>query len=124
MSSLQSKIDRKTYSDNIPHPRMANEQNFYAADSNLEYLLTRHLPAAMHEWAKSQLTELGAYVAGPMDERAAFTDREGKPFLRKYNRLGEDVSEIITNEGYKETVAHIYGAGIVSHLYHPVPELG
>ncbi|MFE1626370.1 acyl-CoA dehydrogenase family protein [Brevibacillus reuszeri] len=124
MNSLQSKIDRRMYSDNIPHPRMANEQNFYTADPNLEYLLTRHLPAAMHDWAKSQLTELGAYVAGPMDERAAFTDREGKPLLRKYNRLGEDVSEIITNEGYKETVAHIYGAGIVSHLYHPVPELG
>ncbi|MGG4494046.1 acyl-CoA dehydrogenase family protein [Brevibacillus reuszeri] len=124
MSSLQSSIDRRTYSDNIPHPRLASEQNFYTADSNLEYLLVRYLPTELHEWAKSQLTELGAYVAGPMDERAAYTDREGKPRLRKYNRLGEDVSEIVTNEGYKETVAAIYGAGIVRHLYHPVPELG
>jgi acyl-CoA dehydrogenase len=63
-------------------------------------------------------------VAGDMDERAAFTDREGKPRLRKYNRLGEDVSEILTNDGYKQTVADIYGAGIVSYLYRPVPELG
>ncbi|MGG1661916.1 acyl-CoA dehydrogenase family protein [Brevibacillus sp. NRS-1366] len=124
MSRLQWSIDRRAYSDNIPHPRPASEQNFFQADPNIHYLLKRYLPAAMQNWAENQLFALGAYVAGPMDERAAHTDKEGKPRLRKYNRLGEDISEIVTNEGYKETVAHIYGAGIVSHLYHPVPELG
>ncbi|EJL47658.1 acyl-CoA dehydrogenase family protein [Brevibacillus agri] len=124
MSELQAKIDQRRYSDNIPHPRPGSEQNFFAADPNLHYLLQRYLPAAMHEWATQQLHWLGAQAAGPLEERAAYTDREGKPRLRKYNRLGEDVSEIITNEGYKETVADVYGAGIVSYLYHDIPELG
>lgn len=82
------------------------------------------MPAPMHDWAKQQLGWLGAHAAGPLDERAAYTDRDGKPHLRKYNRLGEDVSEIITNEGYKQTVADVYGAGIVHYLYHDIPELG
>jgi acyl-CoA dehydrogenase len=124
VSSVQPRIDQRAYSDNIPHSRLAAEQNFYEADANLHYLLKRYLPPSMHAWAERELTRLGAYVAGPMDERAAFTDREGKPRLRKYNRLGEDISEIVTNDGYKETVADVYGAGIVSFLHRSVPELG
>lgn len=124
MSDVQSLIDERAYSDNIPHPRTAEEQNFYTADPNVQYLLRRYLPADMHAWAEAELCGLGAYTAGIMDERAAYTDREGKPRLRKYNRLGEDISEIVTNDGYKETVAHVYGTGIVGHLYNPVPELG
>ncbi|MCK9905457.1 acyl-CoA dehydrogenase family protein, partial [Frankia sp. Cpl3] len=78
----------------------------------------------MQDWAKKELTWLGAHAAGPVDQRAAYTDKEGKPRLQKYNRLGEDISEIVTNDGYKQTVADIYGAGIVHYLYQPVPELG
>lgn len=98
--------------------------NFYVSDPNLTYLLRRYLPTEMHAWADKELTEFGAYVAGQVDERAAFTDRDGKPRLRKYNRLGEDISEIVTNDGYKQTVAGVYGTGIVSYLYLLVPELG
>jgi acyl-CoA dehydrogenase len=122
MSKVQPMIDRRLYSDNIPHPH--KERNFYTADPNLQYLVKRYLPPAMQPWAERELSNLGGYVAGEMDERAAYTDREGKPRLRKYNRLGEDVSEIVTNDGYKRTVADIYGAGIVSYLFQPVPELG
>jgi acyl-CoA dehydrogenase len=124
MSDLQTRIDQRTYSDNIPHPREMLAQNFFKSDPNLQYLLKRYLPSDMQEWARQQLSWLGSQVAGPIEERAAYTDREGKPRLRKYNRLGEDVSEIITNEGYKETVAEVYGAGIVSYLYQDIPELG
>ncbi|UFJ39225.1 acyl-CoA dehydrogenase family protein [Brevibacillus humidisoli] len=124
MSNLQKLIDSRGYSNNIPHPRSRWHDNFYTADPNLDYLIGRYLPQSMQPWAREQLSRFGAYVAGPVDERAAYTDGEGRPRLRKYNRLGEDVSEIITNEGYRKTVADVYGAGIVSYLYHPVPELG
>ncbi|MGE5701567.1 MAG: acyl-CoA dehydrogenase family protein [Clostridia bacterium] len=125
MTNIQSQIDNRTYSDNIPHPRDMRAENFYTADPNLAFLLERYLPAHLQEWAKAELTRFGAYVAGPVDERAAYTDSsEGKPRLRKYNRLGEDISEVVTNEGYKQTVAGVYGAGIVGHLYNPVAELG
>ncbi|MFY0546191.1 acyl-CoA dehydrogenase family protein [Brevibacillus sp. H7] len=123
MSKVQPLIDTRAYSDNIPHPQ-PDEGNFYTADPNLRYLVRRFLPQSMQEWAERELTKMGAYAAGEMDERAAYTDREGKPRLRKYNRLGEDVSEILTNDGYKRTVADVYGTGIVSYLFQPVPELG
>ncbi|TJY43103.1 isovaleryl-CoA dehydrogenase [Cohnella pontilimi] len=124
MRNIQDEINERKYSDNIPHPRNRGQDNFFTADPNLAYHVQRFLPPHMQEWALKQLSGFGAQVAGPIDERAAFTDAEGKPQLRKYNRLGEDISEIVTNEGYKKTVAEVYGAGIVGHLYHPVSELG
>lgn len=124
MRNVQGEINERCYSDNIPHPRANDGDNFFSADPNLAYHVRRFLPSHMQAWAMEQLTEFGRQVAGPIDERAAFTDAEGKPKLRKYNRLGEDISEIITNEGYKKTVAEVYGAGIVGHLYNPVAELG
>jgi acyl-CoA dehydrogenase len=124
MKSIQTLVNQREYADNIPAERDRRTDNFYTADPNLHYLLRRYLPPGFHEWANKELEKLGSLAAGPMDERAAFTDREGKPRLRKYNRLGEDISEIVTNDGYKQTVADVYGAGIVHYLYHPVPEVG
>lgn len=124
MRNIQAEINERQYSDNLPHPRISGQDNFFSADPNLAYHVQRFLPPNLQEWAMMQLSVFGGQVAGPIDERAAFTDAEGKPKLRKYNRLGEDISEIVTNDGYKKTVAEVYGAGIVGHLYHPVIELG
>jgi acyl-CoA dehydrogenase len=124
MRNIQDEINERQYSDNLPHPRISGQENFFSADPNLTYHVQRFLPPNFQEWAMTQLSVFGAQAAGPIDERAAFTDAEGKPKLRKYNRLGEDISEIVTNDGYKKTVAEVYGAGIVGHLYHPVSELG
>jgi len=124
MRDIQAEIDSRRYADNIPHPRATGSGNFYAEDPNLAYHVRRFLPEGMQSWTQDRLHAFGARVAGPIDERAAYTDGEGKPKLRKYNRLGEDISEIVTNEGYKQTVAEVYEAGIVGYLYHPVPELG
>lgn len=122
MRNIQKEIDEGTYSDNIPRPR--KHPNFYEEDANLKYLVRRHLPAHMHDWAEKELTAFGALVGGPVDERAFFTDGEGKPKLKKYNRLGEDVSEIMTNDGYKQTVKDVYETGIVAYLFREIPELG
>ncbi|CAM2857231.1 acyl-CoA dehydrogenase family protein [Paenibacillus sediminis] len=123
MRNIQAEINKRQYSDNIPHPR-ESAKNFFTTDPNLIYHVQRFLPPSMQKWAMEQLTTFGERVAGPIDDRAAYTDAEGKPKLKKYNRLGEDISEIVTNDGYKKTVAEVYGAGIVSHLYHPVEQLG
>ncbi|EGL82705.1 acyl-CoA dehydrogenase domain-containing protein [Caldalkalibacillus thermarum TA2.A1] len=121
--SVQSQIDRRLYSDNIPRLE-GRSKNFYLDDPNIQYLMRRYLPERMQEWAHRELTQFGERVAGPIDERAAYTDREGKPVLKKYNRLGEDISEIWKNEGYLQTVREVYGKGIVSYLYHAPKELG
>ncbi|NGQ97456.1 isovaleryl-CoA dehydrogenase [Brevibacillus sp. SYP-B805] len=124
MTNVQALVNERAYADNIPPERDRQTDNFFTADPNIQYLLRRYLPPHFQAWAARELGRMGALAAGPMDERAAFTDREGKPRLRKYNRLGEDISEIITNDGYKQTAAEVYGAGIVHYLYHPVPEVG
>ncbi|HET7578502.1 MAG TPA: acyl-CoA dehydrogenase family protein [Bacillales bacterium] len=122
MKNVQKEIDEGIYSDNIPRPKQ--NSNFYTEDANLQYLMHRYLPKHMHDWAEKELEKLGALVAGPVDERAAFTDGEGKPRLKKYNRLGEDISEIVFNDGYKQTVKEVYESGIVGYLFREVPELG
>jgi acyl-CoA dehydrogenase len=53
VSKVQSLIDSRTYSDNIPHPRQPETQNFFTADPNLRYLMKRYLPPSMHDWAES-----------------------------------------------------------------------
>lgn len=121
--NVQREIDQRTYSDNIPRPRPKEEINFYTEDPNIRYLMKKYLPEHLHDWAERELTRFGALVAGPVDERAAYTDGEGRPRLKKYNRIGEDISEIITNEGYKQTVKEVYESGIVGYLYQNVPEL-
>ena len=122
MRNVQNEIDHRLYSDNIP--RLRKSVNFYETDPNLQYLMKRHLPNSMHDWANWQLHTFGELVGGKVDERAAYTDGEGKPRLRKYNRLGEDVSEILFNDGYQKTVSEVYGSGIVGYLFHNIHELG
>jgi len=122
MRNIQREIDERQYGDNIPLP--PENPNFYLEDPNLQYLMRRYLPASMHAWAEKELTRFGAMVAGPIDERAAYTDKEGKPRLVRYNRRGEDISLIVKNDGYLQTVKDVYGAGIVGYLYRDIPELG
>ncbi|HEU5141362.1 MAG TPA: acyl-CoA dehydrogenase family protein [Bacillales bacterium] len=122
MRNIQREIDEHAYSNNIPRPK--ENPNFYKEDPNLQYLMHRHLPDHMHSWAEKELTKFGALVGGPVDKRAAFTDGEGKPKLRKYNRLGEDISEVVFNDGYKQTVKEVYESGIVGYLFREIPELG
>ncbi|BCJ85511.1 hypothetical protein skT53_04960 [Effusibacillus dendaii] len=121
MRNIQKEIDRSLYSDNLPRPKP--DANFYTEDANIQYLMRRYLPEKLQEWADRELTRFGALIAGPVDQRAFFTDGEGRPKLKKYNRLGEDISEIITNDGYKQTVKEVYESGIVGYLYHEIPEL-
>ena len=122
MRNIQREIDARQYGNNIPLP--PENPNFYLEDPNLQYLMRRFLPASMHDWAHRELTRFGAMVAGPIDERAAYTDKEGKPRLVKYNRRGEDISHIVKNDGYLQTVREVYGTGIVGYLYRTIPELG
>lgn len=63
-------------------------------------------------------------LCNEIDERALHTDREGQPRLIKYNKMGEDISEVWVNEGYKKTVEETYNRGIVGYVHKDIPELG
>lgn len=99
-------------------------RNFYTEDTNLQRILKKRLPADFFQWADRELKKYGALVAGPIDERARHTDREGQPQLIRYDKMGNEVSEIWVNEGYKKSVEETYNTGIVGYVHKEIPELG
>ncbi|MGM0845779.1 MAG: acyl-CoA dehydrogenase family protein [Bacillota bacterium] len=103
---------------------MKSVENFYKEDPHFISLLKRYLPEEMGGWANRELTEFGRMCAGEIDDRAVHTDREGQPRLIKYDRMGEDISEVWVNEGYKQTVKDTYNKGIVGYIHKEIPELG
>ncbi|SET21601.1 Acyl-CoA dehydrogenase [Salinibacillus kushneri] len=93
-----------------------------------EYLLMQilkdKLDSELYEYTKPELKQFYHKCYDEFDERAVHTDREGQPKLIKYNRYGEDISEIWVNEGYKKTVEDTYHTGIVGYVHKPIPQLG
>ncbi|MFG6114635.1 acyl-CoA dehydrogenase family protein [Halobacillus sp. MO56] len=98
--------------------------NFYHEDPNLAFQMKKMMKPQFNEWAVKELEEFGAMCAGEIDVRAKHTDREGQPRLIKYDRMGEDISEVWLNEGYMQTVKETYEKGIVGFVHKPIPELG
>lgn len=98
--------------------------NFYNGDETLQQIIEKFLPEDFAAYAKERLEAFGERCANEIDERARFTDREGEPQLQKYDAYGEDISEVLVNEGYKKTVAETYGEGIVGYVHKEIPELG
>lgn len=105
-------------STNLPH-----NTNFYRTATTLQQILKQRLTPAFFDYADEQLHTFGALAATAIDARAKVTDREGEPRLQRYNKLGEEVSEVIVNEGYKQTVAETYATGIVGYVHKEIPEL-
>ncbi len=58
------------------YERATRGQNFYQLDTNLQRLLRRLAPQAAQRFA-AELDSFGAFVGGPVDEQAEYTD--GKP---------------------------------------------
>lgn len=104
---------------------LKKESNFFTNDETLHKILETYLDKDFFEYAKRELEQFGELVAGEIDERAKYTDRkEGEPRLVRYDKFGEEVSEIVVNEGYKKTVEQTYNTGIVGYVHKEIPELG
>lgn len=100
------------------------ERNFYERDETLKKILAERLPEDFCVYADRELQEFGKRAANEIDERARHTDREGQPRLERYDRLGEEVSRVWVNEGYRKTVEETYRTGIVGYVHKEVPALG
>jgi acyl-CoA dehydrogenase len=103
--------------------KIAKSNNFYYDDETLHQLLEEKLSSPLYQYANRELEKFGALCAGPIDARAKVTDREGEPRLKRYDAYGEEISEVIVNEGYKMTVKETYATGIVGYVHKPIPEL-
>ncbi|MCK6208141.1 acyl-CoA dehydrogenase family protein [Bacillus infantis] len=98
--------------------------NFYQEDPNLAFVLKQYMDEEFFAWAEKELETFGGLCAGEIDERAVHTDREGQPRLIKYDKMGNDISYVWLNEGYRKTVEQTYNAGIVGYVHKEIPELG
>ncbi|WP_044894161.1 acyl-CoA dehydrogenase family protein [Bacillus alveayuensis] len=94
------------------------------ADPNLLFQLKKYLDEELYEYAEEKLEEFWHLCMTEIDKRAVHTDREGQPRLIKYDRFGNDISEVWVNEGYKKTVEQTYKTGIVGYVHKEIPELG
>ena len=99
-------------------------RNFYSNDETLHEILRNGLEPELFSYAHKELSEFGERVSNVIDERAQHTDREGAPRLVKFDRYGEDISEVWVNEGYKETVKETFRTGIVGYVHKEIPEVG
>ncbi|QTD43531.1 acyl-CoA dehydrogenase family protein [Sporosarcina sp. Te-1] len=103
----------------------SNEQvNFFAEDETLRLILEDRLDGPFLSYAKRELHLFGERCANEIDERAKHTDREGEPRLLRYDKYGEEVSEVWVNEGYRQTVHETYDTGIVGYVHQEIPDLG
>lgn len=112
------------------HPPVADgsknrgrKKSFYQDDATLQTILKENLSQDFYRYADERLQDFGELCANEIDERARYTDREGEPQLLKYNKYGEDISEVLVNDGYKKTVEQTYGEGIVGYVHKHIPEL-
>jgi len=108
----------------VVEERKVERRNFYSGDQTLQLILKETLHPDLLEFAKQELGEFGHLTAHEIDVRAKHTDREGQPRLIKYDKYGEDVSEVWVNDGYRQSVKETYEKGIVGYIHKEIPELG
>lgn len=89
--------------------------NWWETDPNLQQTVARYTSPEMMAWARPHLSRFGELCGTQVSPRADFTDRqEGRPRLISYDRQGEEISRVLYNPGYLQTVADVYGSGIVA----------
>ncbi|MFC5604252.1 acyl-CoA dehydrogenase family protein [Sporosarcina koreensis] len=108
----------------VQEAKSIKTDNFFEGDDTLRLILEEHLQGPFLEYAKRELSLFGEHCANAIDERAKHTDREGEPRLIRYDKFGEEVSDVWVNEGYKKTVQETYDTGIVGYVHKEIPELG
>ena len=104
------------------YERATRGQNFYQLDTNLQRLLRRIAPQAERRFA-TDLDSFGAFVGGPVDEQAEYTDHFGKPVLETYTRDGQIENRIRHNPAWDAVSreAYLRGAIGLNYMDHPAP---
>jgi len=88
--------------------------DWYALDPNLRALLDRHLPDPdERSLAEEHVSRFGALVGEVIAPRAEVTDKHG-PVLRRYDRWGVEVDEVVHHPGWSQNKADLVRNGFVS----------
>ncbi len=95
-------------------------QNFFAADSNLQYVLSRHLGEAAYTDARPTLDKLGEQAATTIDEAARIEDHLGNhPVLQRWSGLGERLEAIEFHPNHDLIGRLIWESGIMAMQSQP-----
>jgi len=97
--------------------------NFYTADPDLAFLLSRSLCVEDYERAQALLTEMGAVSSQEMDHLAEVANRQ-VPVLQQYDRLGQRVDEVVFHPAYHELERISYEQFAIAACTHREGALG
>jgi hypothetical protein len=92
--------------------------DWYALDPNLSFLLDRHLPEPDdRKFAEEHVAEYGELVGKTLAARAEVTDANG-PVLKRYDRWGYDVGEVVHHPNWTANKADLVRSGFVGLSHH------
>lgn len=84
--------------------------NWYTIDPNLSTLMDKYIPPNDRDWAEDTLVQWGELCGGPLAERAEIIDRN-PPRLDRYDKWGEDISEIVHHPAAIDSKRDIWEKG-------------
>ena len=107
------------------YPPETRGHNFFEMDINVQRLLARIAPDLLDRNA-DRLEDFGAFVGGPLDEQAGYSDRHAPPKLQTHTKQGVKQSRVIYNRDYETCHQEAYQKGTIglAFLEHdPEPHL-
>jgi alkylation response protein AidB-like acyl-CoA dehydrogenase len=84
--------------------------NWYDIDPSFQDLMGKHLAAPDRDWATGVLHRWGELCGGPMASRADTID-QNPPQLKRYDRWGEDIADIVHHPAATEQKRDIWNEG-------------
>ena len=93
-------------------PETPIELNFFDADANLRALLARRAPEMLAVHGE-RLSDFGAWVAGPLEEQAVYSDRYAPPRLETHGKDSLPLGQVILNPLYQACHAEAYRRGVI-----------
>jgi len=96
----------------LAYPKETRGHNFYDMDVNAQRLLERLAPDMLSR-NEDRLKDFGAFVGGPLDEQASYSDRHAPPRLETHTKTGEKKTRVIFNRDYETCHQDAYKKGTI-----------
>ncbi len=104
----------------IDYPATTRGLNFFELDINLQRLLRRRAPELLRRHG-ARLSEFGAWVGGPLDAQAAYSDRVAPPSLEAFGPDGERLGRVVCNPAYLACHQEAYRRGVIGLAFATSP---
>jgi len=101
-------------------PQAVRDGNLFDLDPDAAVALERLDSTVTGRWGDT-LRDFGAWVAGPVDREAEYTDRHAPPKLIPYDGEGNLTNRILYNPAWEAMSAEVYARGVIGLNYGPEP---